>query len=134
MVNRKRGEDEEGHTARRCARLETKPDPLLQADTAAGDCRSGGGGDEAGNRRGRAGQDEGKDDKLPLNSRASQVQSCNGGVFLITSKGCVNRETSGDTIRANVHRRTGCWKRESLTLRLDVSGALTMASATAGPG
>ena len=90
MVNRK----ERRGRGRRCACLETKPDPLLQADTAAGDCRSGGGGD----RRGKVGQDKGKNDKVPLNSRASQVQSCNGDVLLITSKGGVNRETSGDAI------------------------------------
>lgn len=67
---------------------------------------SGGGGDEAGNRRGKEGQEEGKDNKVPLNSRASQVQSCNGGVLLIISEGCVNRETSGDTIRANIPELT----------------------------
>lgn len=63
-------------------------------------------GDKEGNRRGKEGQDEGKDDKVPLNSRASQVPSCNGGFLLIASKGCVNRETSGDTIRANVPELT----------------------------
>lgn len=102
-----------------------------------GDCRSGGGGDtETG--RGKEGQDGGKDDKAPLNSRASQGQSCNGGFLLTTSKGCVNRETSGDAIGARVPEltftRTGCWERGSLTLRLDLSGALTMETATAGPG
>lgn len=56
MVNGKRGEDKEGHVARRCACLETKPDPLLQADTAAGDCRSGGGE----TRRGTGGERRGK--------------------------------------------------------------------------
>ena len=102
-----------------------------------GDCRSGGGGD-SGTGRGKEGQDGEKEkDKVPLNSRASQGQSCNGG-FLTTSKGCVHRETSGDAIGASVPEltftRTGRWERESLTLRLDLSGALTMVMATAGPG
>lgn len=103
-----------------------------------GDCRSGGGGD-SGTGRGKEGQEGGKKKtKVPLNSRASQGQSCNGGFLLTTSKGCVHRETSGDAIRASVPEltftQTGCWERESLTLRLDLSGALTMVTATAGHG
>lgn len=71
-----------------------------------GGCRSRGGGD-SGTGRGKEGQDGGKDDDtVPLNSRASQGQSCNGGFLLTTSKGCVSREPSGDTVRANVPELT----------------------------
>lgn len=92
--------------------------------------------EQEGERRGK--KEEKKKTKVPLNSRASQGQSCNGGFLLTTSKGCVHRETSGDAIRASVPEltftQTGCWERESLTLRVDLSGALTMVTATAGHG